>query len=872
MRIARRGHLFAAVTAGALAAAGIAQPAAAQTAPDRPTDAQPPAPNTPTGAVADTQAPQTTRREDEVVVTARRREESNQNVPAAVTAIGAATLQKQQIATPSDLQRITPSLSIGGGNSVYGSNSSNYAIRGLGQALFGGASVISYFGEAPFGPTGAGMPFFDIASVQVLKGPQGTLFGRASVGGAVVVTPQAPTFDSAHGLVDARIGNLGRADFDAVLNLPVNDMVGLRVALNRTHLSGYVRDITTGKRLSGINSQSARVSVKIKPFDGLENTTVYNLYNYDAPLLARILVGANTNLGQINRPASAFTTVCTQAVTFGLATDVASCQAQRVALEAAMRAALAAEVARTSKGGDELRRFTGGTAYPQEEKAVSQTLVNTLQLRLPEMGALRLGLKDVFSIQKNKNIVNGDWNGTPYYINASAFCASPFSPNTGCGAQGQFVNGRAVVSLGRYNRLFTNEGQLNGSINNDDLIFLLGYYYQNASVPYDTEGSTNLNLTFAGINTPNLGPLSATPLNIRGNDKEHAYFGQFTLDLGVVSLDNVHVTAGYRKTRSHIVRTTAAATYSYPSGRIIPGALSTTDTRGSGPSWNVALDWKATPDLLLYATRRRGYKPGGQNTSVGASTVPGYVAEYLPEKVIDTELGVKWDFTVGGLRGRLNADVFRDDYTNIQRGTNAISSAGNNFAFTANVAAARLQGVELEGFIEATSRLTVSGTYSFIDSKYTKWRGSDPLGAAPAGSIIDLSNNPFANAPRHKASITVDYDLPVSGDIGTMRASVTGYGQTRSYFTDQAQRNIEVYGAAIAPSLSDPGYVAFNARFDWRSLFGSSLDAALYARNLGNRIYAASGGVSLNSVGTAMKIFSQPREVGMELIYHLGQR
>lgn len=814
-------------------------------------------------------------RSDVVVVTARRREEDIQDVPAAVTAFGGELLEDLQIKGASDLQRLTPSLSIGGGNSVYGSNNSNYSIRGLGQGLFGGPSVISYFGEAPFGPTGPGMPFFDIGSVQVLKGPQGTLFGRASVGGAVIITPQAPTFDSFYGSVDTTLGSMGRSDANLMVNIPISDAVALRVALNRTHVDGWVEDITTGQDLAGSNSQSARVSLAVRPFDWLENDFIYNYFSNDQMLSPRVLVGANTGVASLNRGPAAFTAVCTQAVALGFATDVPSCQSERVAALAAQRAALTAEVARTSRGGGELFRSTHGVAFPQTEQTLSNTFVNTTRVELPDVGMFSFNLKNIFSFQQNKNLISGDWNGTSLDVNGASFCVSPFSPNTGCGSSAQWINGRSVASMGRFNDFYSNEFQINGDIDSGFINWIAGYYMQQADVPLDIDGSALLNQTFGGVGTPNRGPLSAAPMNISGQDREFAYFGQFTADLSRFSLQGVSFTAGYRQTESRISRTTAAAVVTYPDGFVRPGARSTLRLEGDGPSWNVAVDWKVSPDLLLYATQRRGYKPGGANSSVGAQSVPGYVPFYKPESVIDVEVGAKWDFDLNGMEGRLNVAAFRDDYDDIQRGTSAINSTGNFFAFTNNVAAARLQGVELEGFIAPTDDLTLSATYSYSDAKYTEWTGSDPLGAVPAGTLIDLSGNPFGNAPKNKASITVAYDLPVSTDLGQMSLSATAFGQDRIWLTDLAARNLEVYGPVFGQDvvkgwLSEDGYVAVNARLDWREPFGQPFDIAFYARNLTDEVYAVAGGMSLNSVGTANKIFNQPREVGVQLVYRFG--
>jgi iron complex outermembrane receptor protein len=371
--------------------------------------------------------------------------------------------------------------------------------------------------------------------------------------------------------------------------------------------------------------------------------------------------------------------------------------------------------------------------------------------------------------------------------------------------------------------------------------------------------------------TAHLGPLSATPLNIEGQDKEKAYFGQFTADLSRFYLKNVHVTAGYRKTESDSVRTTAAAIVNYPSGYITPGAISTSSTSSEGSGWILSADWKVTPDLLTYVTRRKGYKPGGVNTLVGANTIPGFVPIYGPESVKDIEVGAKWDFRLMGMRGRLNADFYRNDFTNIQRGFSAVNAAGNSAVFTANVAAARLQGFEAEGFIQPVDGLRVSATYAFTDARYTKWQGSDPINIAPPGTILDLSDMPFANAPKNKYSLSIQYDLPLDPQIGTVTASATVFGQSRVFFNDQAFRFIEAYGPGVLDAVSEPGYAAANARIDWTNIYGKGVDVGVFVRNITDEIYAYAGGVQLHSVGIASKLYNEPRTYGIELTYRFGQ-
>ena len=829
------------------------------------------------GAAAQTQGAPRASDLEEVIVTARRREENIQDVPAAVTAFSAAALERQNIRNPTDIQTVTPNLSVGGANSVFSRNMGNYSIRGVGQGLFGGAAVTSYFAEAPFGPTGPAMPFFDIESVQVLKGPQGTLFGRATAGGAVLIQPRIATADKVYGMAQGRLGSRNRADLDVMLNVPIiQDQLAVRIAANRTHIDGYVKNLVTGQDMDENDSYSIRGSVMFRPADWFRNTLIYNYYNFDAITAGRTLVGANLGLPNLNRTAANFTAVCTTAASFPngslgpgvINSSVAACQTQRVQILADIRTALVAEVDRVRNGGE--RTITTGTTYPNNERVQRQDLVNTTQVDLPQVGPLALNVKNIFSYQRFRSVVNGNFMTTPFDLNASAF---------GPTSEANYINGQVYAGLGKYVRLFTNEFQINGQVLDDALIFIAGYYYQNQPVSSALGGSTNLNRTFQGVGNVNLGPISATQFPLTGYTRETAYFGQFTADLGRVGLEGLHFTAGYRKTRTDVVSTLAASTIVYPAGTLVPGAVTTSRTQGEGPGYTFSLDWKASDDLLIYATRRRGYKPGGINVAVGASAVAGFVPIFSPESVTDTEVGVKWDFRpADNIRGRLNLAAFRNDYTDIQRGASAITPAGQFIAFTNNVAEARIQGFEAEGLLQIGDHWTVSGAYAYLDAAYTKWSGADPLGARVGN--IDLSNNPFANAPENKASLTGQYQTPLRRG-GDLVASFTVYGQDRSWFSDNAQRFLEVYGASpqlilaggsLAEALGDPGFVAANARVDWKGVMGNeNLDAGIFVRNLTDELYAYAGSASLNAIGTVQKLYAEPRTWGVELTYRFGQ-
>ena len=131
---------------------------------------------------------------EDIVVTARRKEESIQSVPVAVQAFSADTLIKQNIHDTKDLQRLVPGVVFNGSGSDL---NTTFTIRGQGRAIIGtiSPSVQSYVNEVALPNWGAVIPTYDVANVQILKGPQGTLFGRNTTGGAVLVYSQAPKHD-----------------------------------------------------------------------------------------------------------------------------------------------------------------------------------------------------------------------------------------------------------------------------------------------------------------------------------------------------------------------------------------------------------------------------------------------------------------------------------------------------------------------------------------------------------------------------------------------------------------------------------------------------------------------------------------------------
>ena len=265
---------------------------------------------------------------DEVIVTAQRRSENLQKVPLAVTSLSDQALQKAQIDTALDIARVVPNMIAS--NNVGQASANVYYIRGLGQTQSFPTfepQVGTYVDDIYIGRQNANnLALFGVQQVQVLRGPQGTLFGRNSTGGAVVVTLQKPG-DSLGGDFDLSYGSFGRVSMRAAINAPISDQISTRTAVFGINDGGYVRDLTTHERLNGTKSFGVREAVRVRPA-GLSNvewnvavdysdTDAANVLNFSGPggvygsgrvsysgysktggALAPFLSGAKSKLGQ----------------------------------------------------------------------------------------------------------------------------------------------------------------------------------------------------------------------------------------------------------------------------------------------------------------------------------------------------------------------------------------------------------------------------------------------------------------------------------------------------------------------------------------------------------------------------------------------
>ena len=216
----------------------------------------------------------------DIIVTARRREERLNDVPVAVTALSTQALADRNIARVTDISKAVPGLLFA--PDTYGSSQPTFIIRGLRPAspyISVDAPTTVYFAEAPIARThGVNGAVLDLASVQVLKGPQGTLFGRNNTGGAILLTPRAPS-DKFEGYVQLTGGSLNLKIIEGAVNVPISDNLALRVVGQVHRENGYMHSFSTGLDLGDERNESWRASLKWTPASDVTDTLIYYGYH-----------------------------------------------------------------------------------------------------------------------------------------------------------------------------------------------------------------------------------------------------------------------------------------------------------------------------------------------------------------------------------------------------------------------------------------------------------------------------------------------------------------------------------------------------------------------------------------------------------------
>jgi iron complex outermembrane receptor protein len=753
---------------------------------------------------------------EEVTVTARRTNESIQSVPVSVAAITADTLRERAIRTPTDIQFSVPGVRLSTSNE----DNTRLEIRGQTKALAGPSqpAVLTYFAEVPSQPYGDYVPLLDLASVQVLKGPQGTLFGRNTTGGAILYEPALPTAKY-EGYIQAGYGNYNDREVQGVLNLPLSEVFQLRFAGDLHRRLGYARNLGVGGPEADVNSGQGRVVAELKPLENLKNLTIVDYYhghsNSDEAHLGLVAPGS-TLLSLLGIQQAAFASLA------------------------------------------ELRPFQVKTYTPLEENNLRYGVTNRT-----EWGVGSTTLVNIFGYRTTKVHYTTD-SGIPELLTDGTGAFIPFA-----GVPVDFIFGDLTQDF----RQYSDELQLRGKSIGNKLDWLVGAFYLKS----EPSGSQGQLVAFAHV--PGT-PLPDATYNFLTETSKAVYaHGRYDLDFITQGLQ---AEIGIRYTRDSISSCTGngltGSTQDTDAAECFPGSTRMTNASVNGAAsdattWSAGLNWQIDPDLFAYVVSRHGYRAGGVNGPAFSGRLTPFQT-FAPETVTDVETGIRSDWRLSDdVRLRFNASGFIGYYSNVQVALTGIqtASAGCN-AQTAsnptispdgdcnpandpsggtlivNLGKTKVPGIDLDGALKVHA-LTLSYAASLL---WPQTRSIDvPAALAPYSTGDRI---PFNETSRLTLTAGARYDLLLPGNAGSVAFDADYYHTNPVFYVNQYL----------------PAYDLVNASINYNDIAARPVDLTLYAHNLFNRIYLLDANAAGPTLGLGTYAYGPPRMYGLQLRYRFG--
>lgn len=739
---------------------------------------------------------------DTIVVTAQRKAENVQEVPIAITALTAEALQAARIEDSKDLQFNAPNVTL--------SANRNITIRGVGSQSFGGTgdTNIGVLVNGVFLQSGSSFgEFFDMERIEVLRGPQGTLFGRNTTGGAINFITRRPT-DSFEGYVEVQGESPRGIRANAAINLPIAEGIYQRFAANYINRDGYTRNLLDNTNIDGRNQYTLRSSTRIEPSSSttIDLTLTYFKEDSDRQNAAKSLCTPDPQFGcSPNSAGTAFPTTNFPIDSFLLPGVV---RPGTFAQNPANLRDVVIDVRPFQKAED----FLGTLEITQELGAITLTSLtglrdgdNTSERDFDQGFRPNAFNPGTFGTRVVPNAGNG--NGVlTYLLSGRPVTTTDYrTSQTGGGSQKQFSQELRAAS------------SFDGPFN-----FILGGFYMNAR-------STGFVDTWTPANGL-LGAVSKFDTRL-GQVKSYAVFGEVYVDI----TDTLKLTGGLRYTHDKKRIETASGTFV-----LNPYFIGEADF--NKVTGRAILNWAPkvsfTEDTNVYLSFSRGFKSGGFNP--GNNTIPLFDSEEIDA----LELGVKNTF-LGG-KGRLNLAAFNYDYSNLIVG-NLVGTAVAN----TNIPTSRVRGFEAELVYSPAQPLRLEASLGLLDAEIR----SDFLSADPArgNARFQLRGNQLPNAPRRTLKLAAEYTFE-AGDGWTVRPRVDFYSQSGFH-----SREFNLPADRVGSwSQLDASLVVANSDKDW------SLTA--FVKNLANDDSITFLEVNSNLVGSFRSAFLlDPRTFGLAL-------
>jgi iron complex outermembrane receptor protein len=724
-----------------------------------------------------------------------------------MTAITAQDLQDLSMRDVRDMQRIVPGLYI---SSFPASGRAKLTIRGQNETddkLTADRAVGVYIDGVSFEHQyGLTSSLVDIAQVETLRGPQGTLFGRNTTGGALNITTQRPTYELG-GYIDALYGSEDNVQLLGVLNAPiVDDRLAVRIVGQSVSRDGYFKEFD-GHESGDDDTVNGRIHLRADPMDNVRillSADIIRVRNTDAHLVLTndsMLAAGNTARGALGAIASQL----------GLNPSSTS---DRLAAYDAWREIYDAYQSNPKQGF--------GNAYEPTDELDNNGAGATIEVDFGSMTA-----KSITGYRHLSRKYSLDLDATPFDL---LFARQSTTSN-----------------------FFSQELQLL-AIDGEGLDWQVGAFYHRET---GTE--------FAAADTLNYVNPSRT--SITENDVANSSRAIYTQAVYHLT-PSWNVTGGVRYTkdsREIVSRNRIDLSQAIPllpaggasrcaglapalGGPVFPNCDDAEGADFDEVTWLASVDWAPVSDVTLYGSISKGYRSGGF-TPPGAAVFSS-VAErdaaftpYEPETVTNYEIGVKSEFAER--RVRLNSSVYYQDYKNVQQ---RVRDTVNGLLVTLirNAADATLYGGEIELSARPTQALTLDVGVAYLNAQFDEFLARDA-----SGNLLDLSSQPFS-APEWTYNAGATYTLDVGGGSVRFNANYS--------WTDDVNH---APGTPDAASVTQASFGMLDARISWL-IDSADLDIAVFGRNLTDEQYISFAS-NAQALGWNVGYMGAPRVYGVQV-------
>jgi outer membrane receptor protein involved in Fe transport len=726
--------------------------------------------------------------EGEIVVTALRRDSTVQTTPISISALGEKNLVNLGATTIADVIRQVPGLQL----TESDSGRTRVSIRGIQAA--GESTVGLYYGETPLtGPSGVSsdpagatpnLNLFDVERVEVLRGPQGTLYGSGSMGGTLRILFNQPDATKYEGASELQLsttkgGSLGYFAKGAVNAPLIEDKLAARLVLYRERQGGYIDyTLLDRKNANKATLEGGRFLLGFTPTDAISITGMALLQTQNIEGTAQW----SSVLGPFDADIQVF--------------------------------------------------------QPWHDKLQLYNVTGKFDLGFATLTAISSRYKWAVestndNVRSYANVISrGTW--CPLYTRVALGV-----PTTTCNAAqlaAYQTYARAQQPIGAYQprfvKNFTNEARLSSN-GEGRLSYSVGLFLEDRNDRVDT-------IVFPG--DPASGEPRTPPVNLGGRYiitkvKQTAFFGEASYRL----FEPLTLTVGLR--HYDYTKTVGGEYlgYNFFNGQEPRGYEETSaDAKGWVKKFN--LDFRATGNIMLYATAAQGFRPGGANN---IPNLPEQYLVYNPDSLWNYEGGIKTSWF--NHRATLNVAVYRTDWDDVQTSVSTLQNGGGNFSFIYNLAGVRVEGIEVEASATPLRHLSFNGAFNYNNARLT----GDQVDSTGFVTAPGLKGDKLTYVPRMTASAGVEYTPPLTDTLdGLVRVdwSYTGKMNTELRPTNAFYREIGKFSLV-------------NARVGITGPQGLGL--SLFVNNVFNKY-------GLNRVSTATGVpdyyvTTRPRTIGVNL-------